>query len=130
MLIRTNLGPLERDVMSMMWRLKTASTRDIHRRFMKEGRDLAYTTIMTVMRRLEQKGFLTHVVEGRTFIYRPLISEKATRCNIVTSIIDQLFGGAAGQLVNELADEKKLKRSDIEALRDIVDSYDWDAESD
>jgi predicted transcriptional regulator len=80
------------------------------------------STIRTVLRRLEEKGYLTHQVEGRTFIYKASDARQNVAVRAVKSIIDRFCGGSAEQLVLGMVDNAVLDRRQLERLaRKIAD---------
>lgn len=83
------LGPLETDVMEMVWTLEEATVRDVHAS-LADRRDLAYTTIMTTMARLAAKGLLERDTSGLAHRYRPTISRDDYARSTVTSVVDWL----------------------------------------
>lgn len=92
-----------------------ASTSEACREALAPSRPMKDSTIRTVLRRLEEKGFLTHDIEGRTFVYRPSDERQNVAVRAVKGIIDRFCGGSAEQLVlgmvdNEVLDQKQLER--------------------
>lgn len=88
------LGPLEREVLEMMWQRGEACVRDVHVAFDER---LAYTTLMTTLDRLHKKGFLTRRKEGRAFFYSPRLSATELEQSFTRRAIDSLLGrGAEG----------------------------------
>lgn len=124
-----DLGPLELAVMRAVWRLSTATVREVLEALEAEGRKPAYTTVQTVMTRLEEKEFLRHKVAGKTFHYRARVSESRVQRKLLSGLLEDVFGGAVGPLVTQLAETKKLRRKDIQALRDVVDSLEDETEN-
>jgi BlaI family transcriptional regulator, penicillinase repressor len=108
------LSPLELQVMEMLW-ARTSMTADDVRTALSPARPLKDSTIRTVLRRLEEKGYLEHSTEGRTFIYKPKDSAQRTAGNAVRQIIDRFWNGSVeqfllGMVQNEIVDEDELKR--------------------
>jgi predicted transcriptional regulator len=83
------LGPLETDVMELVWQLGDTTVRDVHEA-LAERRDLAYTTVMTTMARLASKGLLTRDTTGLAHRYRATISREDYARSTVTSVVDWL----------------------------------------
>lgn len=110
--IRKILGDLETDIMELIWEKEEATVRDIHDR-LKKGRDIAYTTVMTVMSRLAEKGLLQKHKEGAAYVYRPFYSKSEFTQSTVRKVIRELLSdfsapAIAGFLdsVNEIDEEK------------------------
>ena len=119
-----DLGPLELEVMRVVWRLKSVTVRDVLDSLAGEERNPAYTTIQTVMTRLEDKGFLKHKLHGKTYHYMAKVSQEKVQRRMTESFLDRVFDGAVGPLVTQLAESKRLSPDDLEALRKIVNEID------
>ena len=109
-----NLGEVEQSVMDYIWSHGPA-TAESCREALASTRPMKDSTIRTVLRRLEQKRYITHEVEGRTFIYRALDRRQNVAVRAVKNIIDRFCGGSAEELVlgmvdNEVLDQKQLER--------------------
>src|SRR5580704_9738835 len=101
------LGELERDILGIVWRL-TAVTADQVREDL--DRPLKDSTIRTVLRRLEEKGYLAHSVENRTFFYRPAESRQRVAGRAVQRIVDWFCEGSVEELLVGMVDSKVLDR--------------------
>jgi len=91
------LGPLEADVMDRLWRRRSATVRDIVED-LGRSRELAYTTVMTIMVRLHDKGLLERVRDGKTYVYRPVLTREQHRARLSRDLARGLvaeFGDAA-----------------------------------
>ncbi|HEV2469269.1 MAG TPA: BlaI/MecI/CopY family transcriptional regulator [Candidatus Sulfotelmatobacter sp.] len=116
------LGTVEQAVMDFMW-THGPSTAEACREALTPTRPMKDSTIRTVLRRLEQKGFVTHEVQGRTFIYRAADARENVAVRAVKSIIDRFCGGSAEQLVLGMVDNDVLDRRQLERLaRKIAES--------
>lgn len=74
---RLSLGPLEKEILSIVWELGCATVKNVHEQILADPeRELAYTSVTTVLRRLTQKGWLTYEKQGRAFSWKPLISRQ------------------------------------------------------
>ena len=109
-----NLGEVEQSVMDYIWSHGPA-TAESCREALASTRPMKDSTIRTVLRRLEQKRYLTHEVQGRTFIYKALDRRQNVAVRAVKNIIDRFCGGSAEELVlgmvdNEVLDQKQLQR--------------------
>jgi len=93
------------------------------REALSSDRPMKDSTIRTVLRRLEEKGYVTHEVEGRTFVYRALDARQSVAVRAVKSIIDRFCGGSAEELVLGMVDNAVLGRKQLERLaRKIAES--------
>ena len=93
-----------------------ASTSEACREALESSRPMKDSTIRTVLRRLEEKGFLTHELEGRTFVYKPSDERQNVAVRAVKGIIDRFCGGSAEQLVLGMVDNDVLDRKQLERL--------------
>ncbi len=100
------IGPLQIRILKSLWKLERGSVHDILADWKAEGaRDIpVYVTVLTVLRRLEARGLLSHTVSGRSFVYRPVTEEYAFKVAMVTRFAETLFGGLS-PLATFLADE-------------------------
>lgn len=117
-----NLGEVEQSVMDYIW-AHGPSTAEACRESLVASRPMKDSTIRTVLRRLEEKGYLTHEVDGRTFIYRASDARQNVAVRAVKNIIDRFCGGSAEQLLLGMVDNEVLDRKQLERLaRRIADS--------
>jgi BlaI family transcriptional regulator, penicillinase repressor len=110
-----NLGEVEQLVMDYLWTHGPSSS-EACREALATSRPMKDSTIRTVLRRLEEKGYLTHETEGRTFIYKPSDARQNVAVRAVKSIIDRFCGGSAEQLVLGMVDNAVLDRKQLERL--------------
>ena len=110
-----NLGDVEQAVMDYIW-THGASTSEACREALAPSRPMKDSTIRTVLRRLEEKGYLTHDVDGRTFIYKASDARQNVAVRAVKGIIDRFCGGSAEQLVLGMVDNAVLDRKQLERL--------------
>lgn len=83
-------------------------------------RPLAYSTVATVMSRMEQKGLLTHWAEGRVFYYLPAVSEGGVGESMVGELVERIFGGSPSELVNHLLDTDQVDASELDRIKQLV----------
>jgi BlaI family transcriptional regulator, penicillinase repressor len=118
----TSLGEVEQAVMDYIWS-HAPVTAESCREALAATRPMKDSTIRTVLRRLEEKGYLSHEVDGRTFIYRPSDAKQNVAVRAVKSIIDRFCGGSAEELVLGMVDNSVLDRKQLERLaRRIAES--------
>lgn len=108
------LGDRELDVMGVLWELESGTVAEVRR---KLPADLAYTTVLTILRNLEDKGYVSHETEGRAHRYFPRIGRSATRKTVLSRLIDKLFQGSPDQLIAYLTDDADLSARDLQRLR-------------
>jgi BlaI family transcriptional regulator, penicillinase repressor len=110
----------ETDVMRVLWKRGQATVGEIVEEY---TRPIAYTTVLTVLRVLEEKGYVTHDKElaGRAHVYRPALDEERARRSHLRDLLDRMFAGRPDEMVNGLIDNERLTRADLEALRRRID---------
>jgi predicted transcriptional regulator len=109
------LGEVEQAVMDYIWTQDSATAENC-RESLAASRPMKDSTIRTVLRRLEAKGYLTHEVEGRTYIYKASEARQNVAVRAVRGIIDRFCGGSAEQLVLGMVDNAVLKPKQLERL--------------
>ena len=116
-----NMGAVEQLVMDYVWTHGPSSAEDC-REALASSRPMKDSTIRTVLRRLEEKGYLTHETRGRTFIYKASDARQNVAVRAVEGIIDRFCGGSAEQLLLGMVDNAVLSRKQLERLaRKIAD---------
>lgn len=107
------LGELEREILGIVWRLSEATADQVREAI---GRPLKDSTIRTVLRRLEEKGYLAHAVDNRTFVYRPAESPQKVAGRAVQRIVDWFCAGSVEDLLVGMVDSKVVSRAELERL--------------
>jgi len=115
-----NLGDVEQAVMDYVWS-HGPCTADACRESLAGSRPMKDSTIRTVLRRLEAKGYIVHELEGRTFIYRAAQARENVAARAVKHIIDRFCDGSAEQLVMGMVDSNVLSRKDLERMARKID---------
>jgi predicted transcriptional regulator len=116
---RTKLGDLQLAIMRELWRRGEATVAEICAALRAE-RGLALTTIATMLRKMEQKGIVTHRAEGRVYVYVPTVRERDVHVSMVGDLVSRLFGGDALALVNHLVDEGEIDRAELAELQRLI----------
>jgi BlaI family penicillinase repressor len=111
----TNLGEVEQAVMDYVWTHGPCTSEDC-REALAATRPMKESTIRTVLRRLEEKGFVAHSLDGRTFVYRAAEARQNVAARAVKNIIDRFCGGSAEQLVIGMVDNKVIDSRQIERI--------------
>ena len=107
----------ELEILKVLWEQGPSSVRSVHRQLARgQDEDLAYNTVQTLMRIMEDKGLVEHRVEGRTFVYTPRYSrdESASR------FLDRVFDGAADQLVLSLLRSERLSADELDRMHAMI----------
>lgn len=121
MVVEDGLGPLEMRVLGLLDPDAPASVQQIQDRLAKSGSDLAYTTVMTVLGRLHEKGVVTRTRDGRRYLYCAAKRAPAMTKRIVARIQRALFPGDRAQPILALLDDDDLSADDLRALRRRID---------
>lgn len=108
------LGDRELDIMGVLWELGSGTVTEVRDRL---PADLAYTTVLTILRNLEEKGLVTHETEGRAHRYIPNVAKRTARRTAVARLVEKLFHGSPEQLLAHLVEERQLDARDLQRLR-------------
>jgi len=112
----TGLTDAELRLMDVIWDRGAASVGEVVDAMPKRT-PLAYSTVLTTLRILEEKGYLRHVKEGRAFIYHPAVGRDEARDTAVGHLVRRFFGGSHGQLALNLVDKKRIDSAELKHLR-------------
>ena len=115
----TGLTDAELRLMEVIWSRGSASVGDVVEALPKRIH-LAYSTVLTTLRVLEEKGYLRHVKEGRAFIYHPAVGRDEARDTAVGHLVRRFFGGSHGQLALNLVDKKRIEAAELKRLRQKI----------
>lgn len=115
---RDPLSPLESRVMDVVWKRGSATAEDVLQAL---GGKVTNATVRTLLRRIEEKNFITHRVEGRTFVYEPRVDEGTAARSALRRVVDRFYGGSVEQLVIGLLDGQLLDRKELDRLADKVE---------
>jgi len=113
------LGRQELQIMKVVWERGKATVHDV-KDALSRGRKPAYSTILTMMRKLEAKGYLEHDVDERTYVYRPTISREAVRHGILGDILDRLFEGSPSLLLNSLVEQNRMSEKELHEIQKLI----------
>jgi BlaI family transcriptional regulator, penicillinase repressor len=108
----------ELDVMDILWKRGTGTVSEV-RDLLRD--ELAYTTVLTILRTLEEKGFVGHEEEGRAYRYHPLVEKTEAQESHLKRLVGKLFSGSPEALVTQLVADRRLSRDELERLRGLLD---------
>ena len=114
------LSDLQLALMTALWNLGEASVGAVQAELERAGRELAPTTVATVLRRLEAQGWVTHRQQGRQFLYKAASSRDEVTGGVLDRITRALFGGDTSALVSHLLDSGSLRKRDLGAIRALL----------
>ena len=109
----------ELDVMAVLWERGSGTVAEVRDALHDE---LAYTTVLTMLRILEAKGHVRHEGEGRAHRYYALVPERVARRGAVRQLVERFFSGSPELLLTELVGERALSRADLRRLRKLLDA--------
>ena len=109
--------PRELAVMSVLWRLGSATVTEV-RDALEE--DLAYTSVLSALQTLEEKGYVRHEPEGRAYRYHPLVEAERAGGSALTRIRDSIFQGSAERMFAQMVSDRKLGRKELERMRQLL----------
>jgi BlaI family penicillinase repressor len=113
------LGRLELQIMKVVWEKGKATVYDV-KEALGKGRKPAYSTILTMMRKIEAKGYLEHEMENRTYIYHATISRKDVQHSVLGDILDRLFEGSPSLLMNSLVEHKGINEKELQQIKRLI----------
>ena len=114
------LTDAEAQVMAILWRLTTASVGDVVDA-LNQKRAVTYSTVQTMLRILERKGYVTHEKVARAFIYRPLVDERQARRRALRHLVSRLFEGSPSLLVLNVLEDEEIDPAERERLRTLIE---------
>ena len=114
-----NLTPLELEIMSVLWETGPANVQTVQARI--QGRDLAYTTVQTMLNVLHRKGRVKRQLKNRSYFYRPLLSRQKAVTHAVGEMLDRFFGGSADSLVLSLVENRHLTPERLERIQRLLE---------
>lgn len=106
--------------MKVVWELETATVRDVYEH-LRSSRTIAYTTVLTMMKILEQKGYVKKTREERAFIYRPARPRQQVIGSMVREFVERVFDGGSAALLTHLVSETELTDDERRELRRLID---------
>ncbi len=112
------LTKAEEEVMQILWKKEKAFVNDILREYKKTKP--AYSTISTIIRILEKKGFVSHRAYGKTYEYFPVVKKEEYRKQFLNNFLHKYFGNSSRSLVSHLVEEHKLDTQDLEDILALI----------
>jgi len=110
----------ELDLMAVLWDSGPSTASEVQAALANQGIQLAYNTVLTVLRILEAKGSVDHLEEGRAHRFRSVVDRSEAGASALTRTLDRLFDGSAEALVAQLVQRPSLTRKDLKRLRKII----------
>jgi predicted transcriptional regulator len=117
----TPLGETEMEILHHVWKLKNATVAEVQEQIMKK-RKVAYTTVMTIMKNLADKGYLTYEKQGVTYVYSPAKDEQEVKHSLLHGLLNKVFKGSHAELVQTLVKYEKLTDAEREELKKLIEN--------
>lgn len=127
--MKAALGDTELEVLHHVWGLQQATVADVHACILKE-RKVAYSTVLTVMRNLTKKGYLTYEKDGATYVYTPIRAASSVKLNLLENLMLKVFKGSPTALVQTLVRSDQLTDAERDELRAIINTMGTEEQDD
>jgi len=108
----------ELDVMAVLWRRGSGTVAEVREAL---SEDFAYTTVLTVLRTLEDKGYVGHTAEGKAHRYRPLVKQETAGKHALERVLDTVFAGSRERLLTQLVSDRGVDAATLQQLRALLD---------
>ena len=113
------LTPLELEIMNVLWETGPTNVQTVQARM--KGRNLAYTTVQTMLNVLHRKGRVTRRLKDRTYVYRPVLSRQKAVTQALGDMLDRFFGGSADSLVMSLIETRHLTPENLARIQTMLE---------
>ncbi len=113
------LGDLQLRIMKILWRLDEASVSAVHQELSAET-PLAYTTVATMLRKMESRGLVRHQKDGRRFVYSAAVPAEAVTRSMANDVIDRLFEGSLADMVSHLLSNRDISAAELRELEKLI----------
>lgn len=117
----TPLGETEMEILHLVWELGEATVAEVQERIL-ENRKVAYTTVMTVMKNLNNKGYLKYRKQGVTYVYSAAIEPKSVQFNLVDNLISKVFKGSPAALVQTLVKGENISDEELKSIKSLIEN--------
>jgi predicted transcriptional regulator len=114
------LTDAEARVMSVVWQRQTASVADVMAA-LKKKRAVSYSTVQTILRILEEKGYVSHEKVARAFIYRPRVDERQARRRALKQLVTRLFNDSPGLLVLNVLEDEQIDADELRQVKKLIE---------
>lgn len=114
-------APTEREleILKIIWDRGEATVREVYEELSREL-PIVQNTVQAFLRTMEEKGLVEHRVEGRTFIYRPLVERESTQARLASHLLQRVFDGAIDQLVQSVFDARRPSQAELANLEALI----------
>ena len=115
------LGDLQLRIMKLLWQHQESTVSDMHERLRAQG-SLAYTTIATMLQKMEGRGLVSHRAKGRSFLYAAKVAAEEVSRSMANHLVDRLFEGSLLATVNHLLSSREVSRDELRQLEKLIAS--------
>jgi predicted transcriptional regulator len=116
---RIRLGNLQLQIMQVLWERGPSRVAEVHEA-LGAGGGLAYTTVATMLRKMEDRGLVAHETEGRSFIYRGAVTEKQVSQDMAGDLLDRVFAGSLSAMVSHLLTTREVGAGELKRLEELL----------
>ncbi len=113
------LGDLQLKIMKVLWEKTEASVSEVHEVLSRES-DFAYTTMATMLRKMEARGLVKHRADDRKFLYKPLVKEEEVSQKMSAHLVERLFEGSLADMVSHLLATHEVSRDELNKLEKLI----------
>jgi BlaI family transcriptional regulator, penicillinase repressor len=113
------LGDLQLRIMKVLWERGEATVAEVLEA-LSDHSDLAYTTMATMLRKMETRGLVSHRAEGRSFIYKPKVASEDVSRSMADHLVDRLFAGSLTEVVSHLLTTREVSREELSQLEKLI----------
>ena len=121
--MRKQLGDVEHDILKIVWKLKEASVNDVLIE-LRKNKEVAYTTVMTILQILAKKNYLSFKKQGRSYIYFSEVEQDDVKQSFVSKLVSNVFGGSSIELVQFMMKNESISISEKEKIKKMIDEMD------
>ena len=118
----TDLSPTDRELeaLKVLWEQGEATVRQIYDAMCATGEDLAYTTVLSLLQVMEQKGLVGHRKQGKAYVYFPSIERERTLGGMATEFLDRVFDGSLDEYLVHALGSRKISRQELDQLEEMI----------
>lgn len=114
------MGELQLRIMQVLWTRRAASVSQVHAQL---GGELAYTTVATMLRKMEERQLVDHREEGRRFVYRALLTPQQVSTPIASDLVDRVFDGSLSQAFQHLLETRDVAPDELARLEELLQEH-------
>lgn len=116
------MSGLQLSIMRVLWKRGPSSVAEVQED-LRESRPLAYSTLATLLKRMEDKHAVRHSIDGRTFIYEAAIEPEEAGHSLFADLLEHVFAGSPSQLVSHLLQSREIDPAELERIRSLVQDH-------